>query len=244
MIQRKRKKRARALVEKAELVPVVGETQGKKKKQKLVVRFQKEEAAYEADQEQDEQNSQEEESEENKQGAPLEKQPGPSFATALQKLLKATVPEGEAPILAKYKTPFKKIEQQNKQLKEEATQKKVNAYRKNRGHVIPDYSTANFELGLKKTASNGVAILFNAIAAQQKKITDASNLLEDNINAPQEKVDDFLKLLNQTKSSFATKSTAPPKPIKENITTSADFLEDNFLMDTVGDTWESDEEEN
>jgi len=78
----------------------------------------------------------------------------------------------------------------------------------------------------------------------KKKITDASNLLEDNINAPQEKVDDFLKLLNQTKSSFATKSTAPPKPIKENITTSADFLEDNFLMDTVGDTWESDEEEN
>jgi len=121
----RRKKRARALVEKAELVPVVGETQGKKKKQKLVVRFQKEEAAYEADQEQDEQNSQEEESEENKQGAPLEKQPGPSFATALQKLLKATVPEGEAPILAKYKTPFKKIEQQNKQLKEEATQKKL-----------------------------------------------------------------------------------------------------------------------
>ncbi|OBZ88323.1 RRP15-like protein [Choanephora cucurbitarum] len=93
-----------------------------------------------------------------------------AFSDAMTKILASSLSgsDKKQPILARSKGVERKIEDEkldHKARKILSAQKKA---LKEKGRVIPDYTTFDYEKGLRKVATRGVVKLFNAIRTQQK----------------------------------------------------------------------------
>ncbi|KAI8984700.1 Rrp15p-domain-containing protein [Mycotypha africana] len=100
-----------------------------------------------------------------------------AFSSAMTKILshKLSGSDKKQPILARSKGVERKIEDEKLDYKARkilAAQKKA---AKEKGRVIPDFTTFDYEKKLRKVATRGVVKLFNAIRTQQKMTEVAVN---------------------------------------------------------------------
>ncbi|KAL1934402.1 hypothetical protein VTP01DRAFT_6584 [Rhizomucor pusillus] len=93
-----------------------------------------------------------------------------AFATAINKILASNLKgnDKKQPILARSKGTERRIADEKLEYKARkvlAAEKKAN---RERGRIIPDFTTYEYEKRLRKVATRGVVKLFNAVRAQQK----------------------------------------------------------------------------
>jgi molecular chaperone DnaK (HSP70) len=90
-----------------------------------------------------------------------------SFFNSFQKILAIKIPEGQPPILYKYKTPEKKIAQEIKQ-KKDLRHKKIQKMLEKKKNYEKETDIVK-EKALRKTALKGIIKIFNEIATAQVK---------------------------------------------------------------------------
>lgn len=93
-----------------------------------------------------------------------------AFSDAMTKILASSLKGADVdqPILARSKNVERKIEDEKLDYKARKILSAQKKAEKERGRVIPDYTTFDYEKKLRKVATRGVVKLFNAIRTQQK----------------------------------------------------------------------------
>eukprot|EP00123_Amoebidium_parasiticum_P013242 comp21848_c0_seq1/m.31212 comp21848_c0_seq1/g.31212 ORF comp21848_c0_seq1/g.31212 comp21848_c0_seq1/m.31212 type:complete len:254 (-) comp21848_c0_seq1:160-921(-) len=132
------------------------------------------------------------------------------LADVFKKLLSSGGPvTEEAPILIKDRRQEKKLEEEKEIAKTKRLAAAERRQEEDKGHVIPDVSTKNYERGLSKIATSGVVKLFNAVRKQQKQLE--GELESVTLEAKKEKVTSqvlskgsFLELLKKTPAPAVT----------------------------------------
>ncbi|KAI8149880.1 Rrp15p-domain-containing protein [Fennellomyces sp. T-0311] len=93
-----------------------------------------------------------------------------AFSEAMTKILASSLKgaDKKQPIMARSKGTERKIEDEKLEYKARKMLSAEKKAQKERGRVIPDYTTFDYEKRLRKVATRGVVKLFNAIRTQQK----------------------------------------------------------------------------
>ncbi|KAG1057398.1 hypothetical protein G6F46_000716 [Rhizopus delemar] len=93
-----------------------------------------------------------------------------AFSSAMTNILASSLTgaDKKQPILARSKGVERKIEDEKLDYKARKILSAQKKAEKERGRVIPDYTTFDYEKKLRKVATRGVVKLFNAIRTQQK----------------------------------------------------------------------------
>ncbi|KAI9270842.1 Rrp15p-domain-containing protein [Sporodiniella umbellata] len=133
-----------------------------------------------SDDEEEEEGDEFDSSEVNKTKTP-KKYSSEAFSDAMAKMLASSLKGNEKnqPILARSKNVERKIEDEKLDYKARKILSAQKKAEKERGRIIPDYTTFDYEKKLRKVATRGVVKLFNAIRTQQKvtevAVYDAKN---------------------------------------------------------------------
>ncbi|CDS08141.1 hypothetical protein LRAMOSA02089 [Lichtheimia ramosa] len=98
------------------------------------------------------------------------KQSKEAFSDAMTKILASQLKgtDKKQPIMARSKGTERKIEEEKLEYKARKVLAAEKKALKEKGHVIPDYTTFEYEKRLRKVATRGVVKLFNAVRIQQK----------------------------------------------------------------------------
>ncbi|KAG2219226.1 hypothetical protein INT45_004586 [Circinella minor] len=135
-----------------------------------------------------------------------------AFSEAMTKILASnlTGSDRKQPIMARSKGTERKIEDEKLEYKARKLLTAEKKAQKERGRVIPDYTTFDYEKRLRKVATRGVVKLFNAIRTQQKatevavtKVSEkhkASSAIEKARNVSTMSKSNFLDLLKTSSS--------------------------------------------
>ncbi|KAG2236631.1 hypothetical protein INT48_000186 [Thamnidium elegans] len=93
-----------------------------------------------------------------------------AFSEAMTKILGSTLTGSDKrqPILARSKGLERKLEDEKLDYKARKIMSAEKKALKEKGRIIPDFTTFEYEKGLRKVATRGVVKLFNAIRTQQK----------------------------------------------------------------------------
>ncbi|KAI9260472.1 Rrp15p-domain-containing protein [Phascolomyces articulosus] len=93
-----------------------------------------------------------------------------AFSEAMTKILASSLTgsDRKQPIMARSKGTERKIEDEKLEYKARKLLTAEKKAQKERGRVIPDYTSFDYEKRLRKVATRGVVKLFNAIRTQQK----------------------------------------------------------------------------
>ena len=145
-------------------------------------------------------------------GSKIEEAGWKGFCTAFANILSRELPQSSSPVLAETE-----IERKLKESKEESKAKRLHAAEnravKDKGHSLPDIAQKNFEVQLRKYATQGVVRLFNAVRDYQAHAThDKAQKYEVN-KVPlhqrakmivERKKETFAKALNKVKKPRAS----------------------------------------
>ncbi|KAI7847871.1 Rrp15p-domain-containing protein [Circinella umbellata] len=135
-----------------------------------------------------------------------------AFSEAMTKILASnlTGSDRKQPIMARSKGTERKIEDEKLEYKARKLLTAEKKAQKERGRVIPDYTTFDYEKRLRKVATRGVVKLFNAIRTQQKatevavtKVSEkhkATSAIEKARNVSTMSKSNFLDLLKTSSS--------------------------------------------
>ncbi|KAI9494374.1 Rrp15p-domain-containing protein [Zychaea mexicana] len=130
-----------------------------------------------------------------------------AFSEAMTKILASSLKgsDKKQPIMARSKGTERKIEDEKLEYKARKMMTAEKKAQKERGRVIPDYTSFDYEKRLRKVATRGVVKLFNAIRTQQKatevavtKVSEkhkASSAIEKARNVSTMSKSNFLDLL-------------------------------------------------
>ncbi|KAJ8658868.1 hypothetical protein O0I10_005250 [Lichtheimia ornata] len=140
------------------------------------------------------------------------KQSKEAFSDAMTKILASQLKgtDKKQPIMARSKGTERKIEEEKLEYKARKVLAAEKKALKEKGHVIPDYTTFEYEKRLRKVATRGVVKLFNAVRIQQKttehavsevqEYRKASSALEKAKNVSTMSKSNFLDLLKSGNS--------------------------------------------
>lgn len=175
------------------------------------------------------------------------------FADALSKLLQTDGNSAEKPILSKKRHIEEEIDDAKLEQKARKLLTAEKRLLENKGRLIPDHSTTDYEKKLRKLATRGVVQLFNAIRAAQKSAaiavsnTEAVSTLVPSKESLQQNAamtkETFLKVLKDEGSLHKSRSESNKKPIiKEQNEAPVSWVRNDFGM-TTAKHWDQDEDE-
>ncbi|KAI9209775.1 Rrp15p-domain-containing protein [Polychytrium aggregatum] len=139
---------------------------------------------------------------------------GSKLASAIGRILSKKLSKGDIdrPILAQKKEIERAIDEEKLESKATRTisvQKKAEL---ERGHVVPDHTTTDYEKKLRKLATKGVVQLFNAIRAAQKSADEVSTGVQKNNQAvPVVSKSSFLDMIKRPQKSASGSTDETPK---------------------------------
>ncbi|PHZ14100.1 Rrp15p-domain-containing protein [Rhizopus microsporus ATCC 52813] len=156
-----------------------------------------------SDEEEEEEEDEFDEAELKKASKKTKKYSAEAFSDAMTKILASSLTgaDKKQPILARSKGVERKIEDEKLDYKAQkilSVQKKA---AKEKGRVIPDYTSFEYEKRLRKVATRGVVKLFNAIRTQQK-VTEVAVQSVTNKSKTLSAVEKAKDVATMSKSSF------------------------------------------
>eukprot|EP00930_Biecheleria_cincta_P075832 TRINITY_DN63034_c0_g1_i1.p1 TRINITY_DN63034_c0_g1~~TRINITY_DN63034_c0_g1_i1.p1 ORF type:complete len:216 (-),score=69.59 TRINITY_DN63034_c0_g1_i1:65-712(-) len=93
------------------------------------------------------------------------------FCSAFASIMARAIEKSDAPVLAETEIE-QKLQQRKAEFKERRLSALENKAEKDKGHVLPDITQKNFEMHLRKMATQGVVRLFNAVRDYQAHSAD------------------------------------------------------------------------
>lgn len=141
-----------------------------------------------------------------------------SFFTAFSRILAINIPQGQPPILYKYKTPEKKICDEIKK-KKELRHKKVQKLLEKKKNYEKDTNVVK-EKALRRIALKGVVKLFNEIASTQTETKE--NTIKEGIRKQSERFKRRMKRITETSDTRKMINYTVEKP-------KWDVLREDFL---------------
>ncbi|CEG67432.1 hypothetical protein RMATCC62417_03863 [Rhizopus microsporus] len=126
-----------------------------------------------------------------------------AFSDAMTKILASSLTgaDKKQPILARSKGVERKIEDEKLDYKAQKILSAQKKAAKEKGRVIPDYTSFEYEKRLRKVATRGVVKLFNAIRTQQK-VTEVAVQSVTNKSKTLSAVEKAKDVATMSKSSF------------------------------------------